>query len=90
MDYENHISGKPWNTVESWMQLDVLNFTYYPALLFYAQQNIQVKTASVAAASAVTYINIHRVKSKILKYNTTSTNQITFDGEAPGDVERFT
>ncbi|VDO91257.1 unnamed protein product [Schistosoma mattheei] len=51
---------------------------------------MQEKTTSVAAASAVVGINIHKRKSKILSYNTTYTNRITIDGEDFEDVKAFT
>ncbi|VDP62458.1 unnamed protein product [Schistosoma mattheei] len=51
---------------------------------------MQEKTISVAAASAALRLNIHRKRSKILRYNTTGTNQITLDREALEDVKPFT
>ncbi|VDP36660.1 unnamed protein product [Schistosoma margrebowiei] len=43
------------------MQLDDLDFANHPALLLYAQQQMQEKTTSVAAAnSAVVGLNIHK------------------------------
>ncbi|VDP70369.1 unnamed protein product [Schistosoma curassoni] len=47
------------------------------------------KTTTVAAASAAVHLNIHKEKSKILKYNTACTNQITLDGEASEDANTF-
>ncbi|VDP82950.1 unnamed protein product [Schistosoma mattheei] len=44
------------------------------------------KTTIVAAVG----LNIHKGKSKILRYITTCTNQITLDGEALEDVKIFT
>ncbi|VDP40853.1 unnamed protein product [Schistosoma mattheei] len=72
------------------MQLDDLDFAYNLALLSHTQQQMQEKTTSVAAASAKVGLNIHKRKSKILRYNTTCTNQITLDGEALDDVKTFT
>ncbi|VDO64260.1 unnamed protein product [Schistosoma curassoni] len=47
---------------------------------------MQEKTNSVAAVG----LNIHKGKSKILRYNTTCTNPITIDGEDLEDVKTFT
>ncbi|VDO82862.1 unnamed protein product [Schistosoma margrebowiei] len=69
------------------MQLDDLNFTDDQALLSQSQQQIQVKTTIVAAASTALVLNIHKGKSKILRYNTTCTNPITLDGEELDDVK---
>ncbi|CAH8500376.1 unnamed protein product [Schistosoma intercalatum] len=49
-----------------------------------------MNTTSVAAASASVGLNIHKGKSKILKYNTENINPIILDGEALEDVESFT
>ncbi|VDP00414.1 unnamed protein product [Schistosoma margrebowiei] len=51
---------------------------------------MQEKTASVAAASAVLGLNIHKGKSKTLKYNTACNNRITLDGEDLKDLKTFT
>ncbi|VDP58126.1 unnamed protein product [Schistosoma curassoni] len=51
---------------------------------------MQKKTTSVAAASAAVGLNIHKGKSKILRYNTTRTKRITLDGEDLEDVKTFT
>ncbi|VDO58640.1 unnamed protein product [Schistosoma margrebowiei] len=63
------------------MQLDDLDFTDDLALLFQTQQQMQEKTNSVAAASATVGLNIHKGKSKILRYNTACTNRIKLNGE---------
>ncbi|VDP30563.1 unnamed protein product [Schistosoma margrebowiei] len=47
------------------------------------------KTISVAAASAAVSLNIHKGKSKILRYNTACTNPVTIDGENLEDVKTF-
>ncbi|CAH8483837.1 unnamed protein product [Schistosoma margrebowiei] len=60
------------------------------ALLSQTQQQMQEKTTSVAATSAAIGLNIHRGKSKVLRYNTACTNPITIDGEALEDVKTFT
>ncbi|VDO61394.1 unnamed protein product [Schistosoma margrebowiei] len=72
------------------MQLDDLDFADDLALLSQTQQQMQEKTTSVAAASAAIGLNIHKGKSKVLRYNTTCTNQITIDGEDLEDVKTFT
>ncbi|CAH8469805.1 unnamed protein product [Schistosoma intercalatum] len=51
---------------------------------------MQEKTNSVAAASAAIGLNIHKGKSKVLRYNTECTNPITIDGEDLEDVKTFT
>lgn len=51
------------------MQLDDSDFAYEPALLSHMHQQIQVKTTNVAPDSEEV-LNIHKGKSKILKYNT--------------------
>ncbi|VDP42275.1 unnamed protein product [Schistosoma curassoni] len=50
---------------------------------------MQEKTTSVAAASAAVGLNIHKGKSKILRYNTACTNPITIDEDLE-DVKTFT
>ncbi|VDP28927.1 unnamed protein product [Schistosoma margrebowiei] len=51
---------------------------------------MQEKTTSVTAASATVGFNIHKEKSKILRYNTACTNPITTDGEDLEDVKTCT
>ncbi|VDP43009.1 unnamed protein product [Schistosoma margrebowiei] len=51
---------------------------------------MQEKTNRVAAASAAVGFNIHKGKSKILRYNTACTNPITIDGGDLEDVKTFT
>ncbi|VDP27868.1 unnamed protein product [Schistosoma curassoni] len=51
---------------------------------------MQIKTASVAAISASVDLNIHKGKTKVLKYNTESINSVTLDRETLEDVESFT
>ncbi|VDP53186.1 unnamed protein product [Schistosoma mattheei] len=55
------------------------------ALLSHTQKQMQEKTTTVAAASAVG-LNIHEEKSKILRYDTACNNRITLHGEALKDV----
>ncbi|VDP74470.1 unnamed protein product [Schistosoma curassoni] len=72
------------------MQLDGLHFADHLALLSQSQQQIQEKTTSVEAASAAIGLNIHKGKSRILRYNTACTDPITIDGENLEDVKTFT
>ncbi|VDP27129.1 unnamed protein product [Schistosoma margrebowiei] len=72
------------------MQLDDLDFADDLALLSQTQQQMQEKTNSVAAASVEVELNIHKGKSKILRYNTACINSITIDGEDLEDVKTFT
>ncbi|VDP24181.1 unnamed protein product [Schistosoma margrebowiei] len=51
---------------------------------------MQEKTTSVATASAAVCLNIHKGKSRILRYNTACTNLVTLDGEDLEDVKAFT
>ncbi|VDP49649.1 unnamed protein product [Schistosoma mattheei] len=51
---------------------------------------MQEKMSSVTAASALVDLNIHKVKSKILRYSTTCTIRITLDGEDLEDVKSLT
>ncbi|VDP71134.1 unnamed protein product [Schistosoma mattheei] len=51
---------------------------------------IQIKTASVAAVSASVDLNIHKRKTKVLKFNTENTNPITLDDETLEDVKSST
>ncbi|VDO57159.1 unnamed protein product [Schistosoma margrebowiei] len=72
------------------MQLDDLDFADDLALLSHTQQQLKEKTTSVAAASAVVDVNIHKEKSKILRCNTACTNPVTLEGEHLQDVKTFT
>ncbi|VDO50487.1 unnamed protein product [Schistosoma margrebowiei] len=72
------------------MQLDDLNFADDLALLSQTQQQMQEKTNSVAAASKSVGLNIHKGKSRVLRYNTACTDLITIDGEDLEDVTSFT
>ncbi|VDO69504.1 unnamed protein product [Schistosoma margrebowiei] len=69
------------------MQLDDLHFADDQALLSQSQQQIQVETTIVAAASTELGLNIHKGKSKIFRYNTECTNPITLDGKDLDDVK---
>ncbi|VDP06735.1 unnamed protein product [Schistosoma curassoni] len=67
--------------------LEDSDFTDHLALLSHTQQQI---TVSVAAASASLGLNIHKGRSKILKFNTKNINPIILDGEALEEVESST
>ncbi|VDO89450.1 unnamed protein product [Schistosoma margrebowiei] len=71
-------------------QFDDLNFADDLALLTHTHEQMQMKTAYVAAVSASVGLNIHKGKTKVLKYNTENSNPITLDGETLDDVESFT
>ncbi|VDO61611.1 unnamed protein product [Schistosoma margrebowiei] len=81
--------GKHGIQSTSRMQLDDLDFGDDLALLFQTQQQMQ-KTNSVTTASAAVGLNIHKGKSRILRYNTSCNNPITIDGKDFGDVKTFT
>ncbi|VDO50206.1 unnamed protein product [Schistosoma margrebowiei] len=51
---------------------------------------MQTKTASVAAVSASVGLNIHKGKTKVLKFKTENSSPITLDGKTVEDVESFT
>ncbi|VDP12330.1 unnamed protein product [Schistosoma margrebowiei] len=72
------------------MQLDDQDFADDLALLSQTQQKMQEKTTSVAASSVAVGLNIHKGKSKILRYNKACTNPITINGENLEDVKTFT
>ena len=69
------------------MQLDDLDFVYDVA---HTHKQMEMKTASVAKTSAAVRLNIHKGKSKILKYNTENTNPITLDEETLEEMGTFT
>ncbi|VDO60847.1 unnamed protein product [Schistosoma margrebowiei] len=71
-------------------QLNHFDFTDDLALLSHTDEQIQIKTASVAAVFALVGLKIHKGKTKALKYNTENSNPITLDGETLEDVESFT
>ncbi|VDO65554.1 unnamed protein product [Schistosoma curassoni] len=68
------------------MQLGDLDFADDLALISHTQQRMQEKTTSVAAVSAAVHLNIHKEKSKILRYNTA----FTLDSEDLEDVKTLT
>ncbi|VDP41175.1 unnamed protein product [Schistosoma margrebowiei] len=72
------------------IELDDLDFADDLSLLSHTHEQIQMKTTCVAAISSSINLNIHKGKSKILKYNTKNTNPITLNGETLEDMESFT
>ncbi|VDO54153.1 unnamed protein product [Schistosoma margrebowiei] len=71
-------------------QLDDLDFTDDLALLSRTHEQMQMKTASVAAVSESVGLSIHKGKTKVLKFKAENNNPITLDGETLEDVESFT
>ncbi|VDP50626.1 unnamed protein product [Schistosoma curassoni] len=71
-------------------QLDDLEFADDPALPSHTNEQMQIKTASVAAVSASLGLNIHKGKTKVLKYNTKNIKPITLDEKTLENGESFT
>ncbi|VDP08916.1 unnamed protein product [Schistosoma margrebowiei] len=71
------------------MHLDNLDFADDFALLSQMQQETQEKTNSLKAASAAVGLNIHKRKSKVLRYNTACIDPITIDRKDLKDVKTF-
>ncbi|VDP68204.1 unnamed protein product [Schistosoma mattheei] len=71
-------------------QLYDLDFAGDPALLSHTHEQMQIKTASVATVSESVGLNIHKGKTKVIRYNTEKNNPITLDDETLEDVESFT
>ncbi|VDP73603.1 unnamed protein product [Schistosoma mattheei] len=71
-------------------QSDDLDFADDLALLSHTHEQIQMKRSHIAAVSGSVGLNIHKGKTKVLKYNTENTKPITLDGETLEDVESFT
>ncbi|VDP45282.1 unnamed protein product [Schistosoma margrebowiei] len=72
------------------MQFDDIDFADDPTLLPHTQQQMQEKTISIAAVSAVVGLNIHEGKSNILRSNTARNYGVTHDGEAMEAVKPLT
>ncbi|VDO68021.1 unnamed protein product [Schistosoma margrebowiei] len=79
-----------WPMLYSQNQLDDLDFADDLALLSCTHEQMQMKTASVAAVSASVGLSIHKGKAKVLKFKTKYSNPITLDGETLEDVNSFT
>ncbi|VDO89009.1 unnamed protein product [Schistosoma margrebowiei] len=71
-------------------QLDNLDFADDLTLLSHTHEQMQMKTASVAAVSASVGLSIHKGKMKVLKFKTKNNNPITLDGETLENVQSFT
>ncbi|VDP57902.1 unnamed protein product [Schistosoma margrebowiei] len=71
-------------------QLDGLDFADDLSLLSHTHEQMQTKTASVAAVSASVGLSIHKGKTKVVKFKAENSNPITLDGETLEDVESFT
>ncbi|VDO70289.1 unnamed protein product [Schistosoma curassoni] len=70
-------------------QLDDLDFADDLTFLSHTHEQMQIKTASVAAVSASVGLSIHKRKTKVLKFKAENSNPITLDGETLEDVESF-
>ncbi|VDP57859.1 unnamed protein product [Schistosoma curassoni] len=71
-------------------QLVDLDFADELAPLSHTHEQMQIRTASVAAVSTPVGLNIHKGKTKVLKDNTGNTNPITLCDETLEEVESFT
>ncbi|VDP57992.1 unnamed protein product [Schistosoma curassoni] len=71
-------------------QLEDLDFTDDLTLLSHTHEQMQMKTTSVAAASAAVGLNIHKGKTKTIKYNMENIKPITLVGETLEEVKSFT
>ncbi|VDP45148.1 unnamed protein product [Schistosoma margrebowiei] len=71
-------------------QLYDLDFADDLALLSHTHEQMQIKTASVAAVSASVGLSIHKGKTKVLKFRAENSNPVILDGEILEDVESFT
>lgn len=60
-------------------KMDDLSCADDQSLPSHTYEQMKVKKTSVAEASASVYINVHKVKTKILKYTSKSTKPVTFD-----------
>ncbi|CAH8548252.1 unnamed protein product [Schistosoma intercalatum] len=70
-------------------QLNYLDFADDLDLLSHIHEQMQTKTANVAAVSAAVSLNIHKGKTKVLKFKAENSNPITLGGETMEDVESF-
>ncbi|VDO62291.1 unnamed protein product [Schistosoma margrebowiei] len=73
----------------AWLQIDDSNFIGVLVLLSHTYEQMRVRTISVAEASASVGLNIHKGKSKILKYNTENANLVTLEEENLEELENF-
>ncbi|VDP39738.1 unnamed protein product [Schistosoma margrebowiei] len=79
--------GIQWTTQN---QVDDLYFADDLVLLSHTHEQMQIKTASVAAFSASVGPSIRKGKTNVLKFKVENSNPITLDGETLEDVESFT
>ncbi|VDP41167.1 unnamed protein product [Schistosoma margrebowiei] len=77
------VQGRLWKTADRCIPNDL-------ALLLHTHEQMQIKTAKVAAVSASVGLNIHKEKTKVLKYNAENSNPATLDGKTLEDVGSFT
>ncbi|VDO68022.1 unnamed protein product [Schistosoma margrebowiei] len=71
-------------------QLVDLDFAYHLAVLSHTHEQMQIKTANVAAVSESVGLNINKGKTKVHKFKMENSNSITLDGKTLKDVEPFT
>ncbi|VDP02979.1 unnamed protein product [Schistosoma mattheei] len=71
-------------------QLDDLDFADDLALQSRTHEQMQNKTAGVAAVSASVGLSIHKGKTKVFNFKAKNSNPITLDGQTLEDVESFT
>ncbi|VDO53664.1 unnamed protein product [Schistosoma margrebowiei] len=72
-----------------WTNRNQPNDLDFTDVLSHTQQQMLEKTTSVAAALVAVCLNIHKEKSKILRYNTECTKPITIHEEYLEDVKTF-
>ncbi|VDO84537.1 unnamed protein product [Schistosoma margrebowiei] len=72
-----------------WTDQNQFDFADDLSLLSHIHEQMQIKTASVAAVSASVGLSIHMEKTKFFKFKMKNNNPITLDGETLEDVESF-
>ncbi|VDP21953.1 unnamed protein product [Schistosoma margrebowiei] len=70
-------------------QLNDLDFADDLSLLSHTHEQMQIKTANVAAVSASVGLSIHKWKTKVIKFKAENSNPITLDDEYLEEVECF-
>jgi hypothetical protein len=73
-----------------WSQLDDLDFADDLAMLSHTRQQMQDKTTKLTDTSAQVGLDIHELKTQILKINSTSTDPVTLKGNNLDEVSSFT
>ena len=76
--------------MDLWNQLEDLDFADDLALLSHSHQQMQEKANKVEAISSQTGLNIHRHKTKMMKINSDSKEQVTLHGRPVEVVNSFT